>query len=84
MRIAITSLLFSIQIVHPLFLRRFCRLTLAFSKKLQNLKAAVSLYVAHHNWRRTHRTLRMTPAMKAGLARHPWTMEELLLAAGGG
>lgn len=61
-----------------LFLRRFSRLTLAFSKKLANLKAAVALYVAHHNYCRVHRTLRMTPAMKAGLAGHPWRMEELL------
>ncbi len=48
-------------------LRRFTRLTNAFSKKLENLKAAVSLYFAHYNLVRVHGTIRVTPAMEAGL-----------------
>ena len=61
-------------------LRRFTRLTNAFSKKLDNLKAAVTLYVAFYNFCRVHQTLRVTPAMEAGLADHVWTINELLAA----
>ncbi len=49
-----------------------------YSKKLRNLKAAVSLYMAWYNFCRVHQTLRVTPAMQAGLANHIWTVEELL------
>lgn len=59
-------------------LRRFTRLVNAFSKKLDNLKAAVALYVAWYNFCRVHRTLRVTPAMEAGLTDHVWSVEELL------
>jgi IS1 family transposase/transposase-like protein len=62
-------------------LRRFTRLALGFSKKLENLKAAVALYVGFYNFSRVHRTLRVTPAMEAGIADHVWTIEELLQAA---
>lgn len=62
-------------------LRRFTRLTNAFSKKLDNLKAAVSLYMAFYNFVRVHQTLRVTPAMQAGLTDHIWTVQELLGAA---
>jgi hypothetical protein len=55
-------------------LRRFTRLTNAFSKRLVNLKAAVTLYVAFYNFCRVHTTLRVTPAMQAGLADHVWTI----------
>lgn len=55
------------------------RLTNAFSKKLENLKAAVSLYVAFYNFCRVHQTLRVTPAMEAGLTDHVGSIEELLL-----
>ena len=48
-------------------MRRFTRLTNAFSKKLANLKAAVALHFAGYNLVRIHRTLRVTPAMAAGL-----------------
>lgn len=58
--------------------RRFTRLTNAFSKKLANLKASVALHYAHYNLVRIHRTLRMTPAMAAGLADHLWTVQELI------
>jgi len=58
--------------------RRFTRLTNAFSKKLENLKAAVSLHFAHYNFVRIHQTLRVTPAMAAGITDHVWELEELL------
>ena len=62
-------------------LRRFTRLTNGFSKKLDNLKAAVSLFMAFYNFVRVHQTLRVTPAMQAGLTDHIWTAQELLEAA---
>jgi hypothetical protein len=58
-------------------------LTNAFSKKLENLKAAVSLYVAFYNFCRVHQTLRVTPAMEAGLTDHVGSIEELLLQGAG-
>jgi IS1 family transposase/transposase-like protein len=58
-------------------LRRFTRLTNAFSKKLENLKAAVTLYFAWYNFCRIHQTLRVTPAMEAGITDHPWSLTEL-------
>lgn len=61
-------------------LRRFTRLTNAFSKKLDNLKAAVTLYFAWYNFCRVHQTLRVTPAMQSGLTDHVWEMGELLAA----
>jgi IS1 family transposase len=63
------------------FLRRFTRLALGFSKKLECLAACVALYVAHYNFCRPHGSLLGTPAMAARLTGHPWTMEELLAAA---
>jgi len=59
-------------------LRRFTRLTNAFSKKLDNLKAAVTLYVAFYNFCRVHQTVKATPAMAAGLTDHVWSVSELL------
>jgi transposase-like protein/IS1 family transposase len=59
-------------------IRRFTRLTNAFSKKLANLKAAVALHFAYYNFCRIHQTLRVTPAMEAGLTDHVWTISELL------
>ncbi|HVN97426.1 MAG TPA: IS1 family transposase [Syntrophorhabdaceae bacterium] len=60
-------------------MRRFTRLTNAFSKKLENLKAAVALHFAHYNFVRVHASLRMTPAMKAGITDHIWEVGELLI-----
>jgi hypothetical protein len=62
-------------------LRRFTRLTNAFSKKLDNLKATVSLYMAFYNFVRVHQTLRATPTMQAGITDHIWTVKELWEAA---
>jgi hypothetical protein len=59
-------------------IRRMTRLTNTFSKKLDNLKSAVSLYMAWYNFCRIHGTLKVTPAMEAGLADHVWSLEEML------
>ena len=59
-------------------LRRLTRLTNAFSKKLANLKAAVALHFAYYNFCRVHSSIRVTPAMEAGLTDHIWTITELL------
>jgi hypothetical protein len=60
--------------------RRFTRLTNAFSKKLANLKAQVALHFAHYNFVRIHQTLRVTPAMQAGITDHVWEIRQLLSA----
>jgi IS1 family transposase len=60
--------------------RRFTRLTNAFSKKLANLKAALALLFAYYNFCRIHRTLRVTPAMEAGVTDRVWGLDELLPA----
>lgn len=59
-------------------MRRFTRLTNAFSKKLENLKAAIALHFAHYNFMRVHQTLKVTPAMEAGITDHIWGWRELL------
>ncbi len=66
-------------------MRRFTRLTNAFSKKAYNLSCAVALYVFHYNYARPHTTLTRrangkptTPAMAAGLADRPWTMADIV------
>lgn len=58
-------------------MRRFTRLTNGFSKKLANHAHQVALYFMHYNYCRIHKTLRVTPAMEAGLTDHVWTLEEL-------
>ena len=62
-------------------IRRFTRLTNAFSKKLANHMGAVALYVAHYNFCRVHEALRVTPAMHLGVTDHIWTIGELVDAA---
>lgn len=59
-------------------MRRFTRLTNAFSKKLENLKAACALHFAHYNFVRVHSSLRVTPAMAAGITPHIWELGELI------
>jgi hypothetical protein len=59
-------------------MRRFTRLTNAFSKKLENHIAAQALYFLHYNFARIHGSLRVTPAMTAGLADHVWSIEEIV------
>lgn len=58
--------------------RRYTRLTNAFSKKVENLMAAVSLHFTYYNWCRIHQTLRVTPAMEAGLTTRLYEVEDLV------
>jgi IS1 family transposase len=59
-------------------LRRFTRLTNAFSKTLENHAGMVALYFMYYNFGRVHQTLRVTPAMEAGIADHVWSVEEIV------
>ena len=59
-------------------MRRFTRLTNAHSKKLENLICAVALHFTHYNFVRQHSTLKTTPAVAAGIADHPWTLQDLI------
>ncbi len=61
--------------------KRLTRLTYAFSKKWENLKAALALHFAYYNFCRVHSTIKATPAMAAGLAEGRWTLAELLAVA---
>ncbi len=58
-------------------MRRFTRLTNAFSKKVENHKAMIALHYMHYNFARIHKTLRVTPAMEAGVSDHVWSLEEI-------
>lgn len=58
-------------------MRRFTRLTNGFSKKVENHAYSVALHYMHYNFCRVHQTLRVTPAMEAGLANHVWSIEEI-------
>ncbi|HKU74495.1 MAG TPA: IS1 family transposase [Pyrinomonadaceae bacterium] len=64
-----------------LHMRRLTRLTYAFSKKLENFEAAVALHFAYYNFVRSHGSLKMTPAMAAGIERSFWTVGDLVEAA---
>lgn len=57
--------------------RRFTRLTNAFSKKIENLEFAVALHFMYYNFCRIHQTLRVSPAMEAGVTDHLWSLEEI-------
>jgi IS1 family transposase len=59
-------------------MRRFTRLTNGYSKKLENLEHNVALYFMNYNFCRIHHTLRVTPAMEAGIADHVWSLEEVV------
>ena len=59
-------------------MRRLTRLTKAFSKKIENHAAMVALHFMHYNYCRIHQSLRVTPAMAAGLTDHVWELEELV------
>jgi hypothetical protein len=59
-------------------MRRFTRLTNALSKKLENHAAMVALYFMYYNFGRVHQTLRVTPAMDAGIADHVWGVDEIV------
>jgi len=59
-------------------LRRLTRLTNGFSKRWENLQAALALHFAYYNFCRIHSSIRVTPAMEAGIADRVWTLRELL------
>jgi len=59
-------------------MRRFTRLTNAFSKKVENHSAALALYFMYYNFGRVHQTLRVTPAMQASVSDHIWGIEEIV------
>jgi hypothetical protein len=58
--------------------RRLSRLTNAFSKKLENFKAAVALHYAYYNFVKSHKTIRCAPAMEAGVENSSWTVQNLV------
>ncbi len=62
-------------------MRRFSRLTNGFSKKLENHMHAISLHFMHYNFCRIHKSLRVTPAMEAGIDDHVWSLEEVVMMA---
>lgn len=62
-------------------MRRFTRLTNAHSKKVENLKHALAMHFMYYNFARIHSTLRVTPAMEAGVANHIWDLEEIVALA---
>lgn len=62
-------------------MRRFTRLTNGFSKKLENLGHAVALHFMYYNFGRIHQSLRITPAMAAGISDHVWELEEIAALA---
>jgi len=57
--------------------RRFTRLTNGFSKKVENHAYAVALHYMFYNFAKIHKTLRVTPAMQAGISDHVWSLEEI-------
>jgi hypothetical protein len=58
-------------------MRRFTRLSNGFSKKIENLEHAVALHFMYYNFARMHKTLKVTPAMEAGIASNLWTLDEI-------
>jgi IS1 family transposase len=81
MRLASTSYVERLNGTTRLHMRRLTRLTYAFSKKLDNFKAAVALHFAYYNFVKRHNTLRTTPAMAAGIERDFWSVRDLVEAA---
>ncbi len=73
-----TSLVERQNLTMRMQMRRFTRLTNAFSKKVDNLKAAVALHFCHYNFVRLHKSLRVTPAMAAGVSDRLWSLQELV------
>jgi hypothetical protein len=59
-------------------MRRFTRLTNGFSKKVEQHENMIALYFMFYNFCRIHQTLRVTPAMEAGIADHVWSLEEIV------
>ena len=81
LRLASTSHIERLNGTTRLHMRRLTRLTYAFSKKRENFEAAVGLHFAYYNFVKRHNTLRVTPAMEAGIERNFWTVGDLVKAA---
>lgn len=73
-----TSYMERANLTMRMHMRRFTRLTNAFSKKIENHAAAVALHFMFYNFVRVHQTLRITPAMAAGVSDHAWEIEEIV------
>lgn len=73
-----TSLVERQNLTMRMSIRRFTRLTNAFSKKVENHRAAVALHFAHYNFVRMHQTIRCALAVAASVSRHLWSMEEFV------
>jgi hypothetical protein len=80
MELSSTSHVERLNATTRLHMRRLTRLTLAFSKKLENSEAAVALYLAYYNFVERHNSIRCTPAMAAGVERNFWTVADLVEA----
>jgi IS1 family transposase len=76
--VASTSYVERANLTMRMGMRRFTRLTNAHSKKYANHLYALSLYFMFYNFARIHKTLRVTPAMQAGISDHVWSMEEIV------
>lgn len=76
-----TSMIERQNLTMRMHIRRMTRLTNAFSKKLHNLRAAIALHFMWYNFCRVHETIRVTPAMEAGIADHVWGIDELVARA---
>ena len=72
-----TSYVERLNLTMRMSMRRYTRLTNGFSKKVENLAHAVALHFMFYNFGRIHQTLRVTPAMQAGLTDHVWSLEEI-------
>ena len=59
-------------------MRRFTRLTNAFSRKVENHMHAIAIHFMYYNYARIHKTLRVTPCMEAGVSNHVWSLEEII------
>ncbi len=72
-----TSYIERVNLTMRMGMRRFTRLTNGFSKKIENHSAAVAIHMMHYNFARIHKTLRVTPAIAAGVSDHVWELEEI-------
>src|SRR5438874_8495961 len=73
-----TSHIERLNLTMRMSMRRYTRLTNAFSKKVENLTAAVSLHFMYYNFCRVHQTLKTTPAVAAGVTDHVWSLDDLI------
>ena len=76
-----TSYVERLNLTMRMSMRRFTRLTNGFSKKNETLAAMFAIHFMHYNLARIHKSLRITPAMAAGLSDHVWSLEEIVLLA---